>query len=84
MFVIYIYEQYNPETARRNTSKLKHSIPIEKTKQLPKQNSQPWLAWPLKFQVLCFTPINALLLPLKRQLVLFFFLKKKDCTAQNP
>jgi len=27
---IYIYEQYNPKTARRNTPKLKHSIPIEK------------------------------------------------------
>jgi hypothetical protein len=27
---IYIYEQYNPETARRNTPKLKHSISIEK------------------------------------------------------
>jgi len=39
---IYIYEQYNPETARRNTSKLKHSIPIEKTKHLPKRNWQPW------------------------------------------
>ena len=40
MFVeyIYIHEQYNPETARRNTPKLKHSIPIEKTKHLPKQN----------------------------------------------
>jgi len=35
---IYIYKQYNPETARRNTPKLKHSIPIEKTKHLPKQN----------------------------------------------
>jgi len=36
MFVefIYIYEQYNPETARRNTPKLKHFIPIEKTKHL--------------------------------------------------
>ena len=28
---IYIYIHYNPETARRNTPKLKHSIPIEKT-----------------------------------------------------
>ena len=27
---IYIYEQYNTETARGNTSKLKHSISIEK------------------------------------------------------
>ena len=27
---IYIYEQYNPKTARRNTPKLKHSIPIKK------------------------------------------------------
>ena len=35
---IYIYIHYNPETARRNTPKLKHSIPIEKTKDLPKQN----------------------------------------------
>jgi len=45
MFVeyIYIYEQYNPETARRNTSKLKYFIPIEKTKHLPKRNWQPWL-----------------------------------------
>jgi len=34
---IYIYKQYNPETARRNTPKLKHSIPIEKTKHLPKR-----------------------------------------------
>jgi len=42
MFVEYIYEQYNPETARRNTPKLKHSIPIEKTKHLPKRNWQPW------------------------------------------
>ena len=40
---IYIYEQYNPETARRNTPKLKHSIPIEKTKHLPKRNCQSWL-----------------------------------------
>jgi len=35
---IYIYKQYNPETARQNTSKLKHFIPIKKTKHLPKQN----------------------------------------------
>jgi hypothetical protein len=44
MFVefIYMYEQYNPETARRNTPKLKHSIPIEKTKHLPQRNWQPW------------------------------------------
>ena len=35
---IYIYEQYNPETTRRNTPKLKHSIPIKKTKQLSKRN----------------------------------------------
>jgi hypothetical protein len=40
MFVEYIYEQYNPETTRRNTSKLKHSTPIEKTKHLLKQNWQ--------------------------------------------
>jgi hypothetical protein len=39
---IYIYEQYNLETARRNIPKLKHSIPIEKTKHLPKRNWQPW------------------------------------------
>jgi len=39
---IYIYEQYNLETARRNTLKLKHSISIEKTKHLPKQNWYPW------------------------------------------
>ena len=38
---IYIYEQYNPETACRNTSKLKHFISIEKTKHLPKWNWQP-------------------------------------------
>ena len=50
MFVEYIYmcvcvcvcvcvcEQYNTETARRNTSKLKHFIPIEKTKHLPERN----------------------------------------------
>ena len=38
MFVEYIYnEQYNPETACRNTLKLKHSIPIKKIKHLPKQ-----------------------------------------------
>ena len=30
MFVEYIYEHYNPETACQNTPKLKHSIPIEK------------------------------------------------------
>jgi hypothetical protein len=31
MFVeLYIYEQYNPEMARRNTPKLKHFISIEK------------------------------------------------------
>ena len=44
MFVIYIYiyiyEQYNPETACRNTLKLKHSISIKKIKYLSKQNSQ--------------------------------------------
>ena len=36
MFIeyIYIYKQYNFETAHRNASKLKHSIPIEKTKHL--------------------------------------------------
>ena len=39
MFVEYIYEQYNSETARQNTPKLKHSIPIEKTKHLPKQHN---------------------------------------------
>jgi hypothetical protein len=38
MVVEYIYKQYNPETARQNTSKLKHFIPIKKTKHLPKQN----------------------------------------------
>jgi hypothetical protein len=39
MFVeFYIYKQYNPETARRNTPKLKHFIQIEKTKHLPKRN----------------------------------------------
>ena len=40
MFVeyIYIYKQYNPETARRNTSKLKHSISIKKIKHLSKRN----------------------------------------------
>jgi hypothetical protein len=38
---IYIYEQYNPETARRNTLKLKYSISIKKIKHLPKQNLQP-------------------------------------------
>ena len=38
---IYIYEQYNLETARRNTPKLKHSIPIEKMKHLSKRNWQP-------------------------------------------
>jgi hypothetical protein len=35
---IYIYEQYNPETASRNTSKLKYFILIEKIKYLLKQN----------------------------------------------
>ena len=35
---IYIYEQYNTETARGNTSKLKHSISIEKTEHLSKWN----------------------------------------------
>ena len=38
---IYIYikkKQYNPETTRRNTPKLEHFIPIEKTKHLPKRN----------------------------------------------
>jgi hypothetical protein len=35
---IYEYEQYNPETARQNTLKLKHFIPIEKTKHLSKRN----------------------------------------------
>ena len=39
---IYIYEQYNSETARRNTPKLKYFIPIEKTKHLPKWNWQPY------------------------------------------
>jgi len=37
MFVdiyIYIYEQYNPETARQNVPKPKYSIPIEKAKHL--------------------------------------------------
>jgi hypothetical protein len=39
MFVeFYIYKQYNPETAHQNTPKLKHFIPIEKTKHLPKRN----------------------------------------------
>ena len=38
---IYIYEQYNPETACRNTAKLKHFIPIKKMKHLPKWNWQP-------------------------------------------
>jgi hypothetical protein len=33
---IYIYKQYNLETARQNTLKLKHFIPIKKTKQLLK------------------------------------------------
>jgi hypothetical protein len=33
---IYIYKQYNFETARRNTLKLKHFISIEKTKYLSK------------------------------------------------
>jgi len=42
MFVeyIYIYEQYNPKTTRRNTPKQKHFISIKKTKYLPKQNYQ--------------------------------------------
>ena len=46
MFIEYIYvcvcEQYNSKTIRWNTSKLKHSILIEKTKHLSKQNWQPW------------------------------------------
>jgi hypothetical protein len=47
MFVeLYIYEQYNPEMARRNTPKLKHFISIEKTKHLPKRNWQPWYREP--------------------------------------
>ena len=35
---IYIYKQYNPETAYRNTLKLKYSIPIKKTKYLSERN----------------------------------------------
>jgi hypothetical protein len=51
MFVEYIYmcvcvcEQYNPETARQNTLKLKHFILIDKTKHLLKWNWQPWFQW---------------------------------------
>jgi hypothetical protein len=43
MFVeyIYIYEQYNLETAYQNTLKLKHFILIKKIKYLLKQNLQP-------------------------------------------
>ena len=35
-----MYEQYNPETTHRNTPKLKYFILIDKTKHLPKWNSQ--------------------------------------------
>ena len=49
MFVeyIYIYKQYNPETARQNTSKLKYSVSIEKIKYLSKRNwqSMDLLTW---------------------------------------
>jgi hypothetical protein len=38
---IYIYEQYNSETARRNIPKLKYFVLIEKTKHLLEQNSHP-------------------------------------------
>jgi hypothetical protein len=42
MFVIYIYiyEQYNLETARQNTSKLKYFIPIKKRKHLPNKTDR--------------------------------------------
>ena len=43
---MYIYVQYNPETTRRNTPKLKHFISIEKTKYLSKQNQQPEIQYP--------------------------------------
>ena len=50
MFVeFYIYmnntilKQHDSKTARRNILKLKHSIPIEKIKYLPKWNWQPYL-----------------------------------------
>ena len=36
-FYIYIYIQYNPEMTLRNAPKSKYSIPIEKTKYLPKR-----------------------------------------------
>ena len=62
MFVeyIYIYEQYNPETTRRNTPKLKHFIPIEKIKHLSKRNWQSWFEKVLPsnyFKYLIFGPI---------------------------
>jgi len=63
MFVLYIYmcvcEQYNPETVRRNTLKLKHSISIEKLKHLSKRNQQPWFEPHFNsFKLLNFVELN--------------------------
>jgi hypothetical protein len=85
MFVeyIYIYEQYNPETARRNTPKLKHSILIEKTKHLPKRNWQPWP----KVMLASGGWLKAIDTPILLLLLLYINKKNQcftvDCTVQS-